>query len=97
MEGQEEDSGESSSEESSDAPAATQQRSRPSQSQNADDSALYSGGVYKSSMFKLQVGELLAEVRPNYEKRLGGVDQALHRLNSLIEGIQRREMLPVCS
>lgn len=93
-----EESDDSSSEEStSNAPAATQKRPRPAQSHNADDSALYSGGVYKSSMFKLQVDELLAEVQPNYEKRLGGVDQALHRLNSLIEGIQGREMLPVGS
>jgi U3 small nucleolar RNA-associated protein 22 len=48
------DAAESSSEESTtnDAPVTKQ---KPSRSQGADDSALYSGGVYKSSMFKLQV------------------------------------------
>jgi len=92
-----EESGDSSEEESThDAPAIKQKRPRPRQSQDVDESALYSGGLYKSSIFKLQVDEMLAEVRPNYEKRLAGVDQALHRLNSLIEGIEGREFLPVC-
>lgn len=59
------------------------------------DSALYAGGLYKSSMFKLQVDELLNEVRPNYEKRAAGIKSALHQLKNAIEGIEDREPLPV--
>ncbi|KAF7883855.1 hypothetical protein EAF00_011167 [Botryotinia globosa] len=57
------------------------------------DAALYSGGLYKSSMFKLQVDELLNEVRPNYEKRAAGIKSALHQLKNAIEGIEDHEPL----
>jgi U3 small nucleolar RNA-associated protein 22 len=60
-----------------------------------DDAALYAGGLYKSSLFKLQVDELLREVAPNYEKRFNGVTEALHKLKGLIEGIAAREPLSV--
>ena len=75
-------------------------QSRPTQSktkhtQDGDESAIYSGGVYKSSIFKLQVDEMLSEVRPNYQTRLGGVDDALRKLKGLIEGIEGREPLTV--
>lgn len=59
------------------------------------DSALYAGGLYKSSMFKLQIDELLNEVRPNYEKRAAGIKSALHQLKNVIEGIEDREPLPI--
>lgn len=61
------------------------------------DAALYAGGLYKSSMFKLQVDELLNEVRPNYEKRAAGIKSALHQLKNAIEGIEDREPLSVSS
>ncbi|KAM0126161.1 hypothetical protein ACHAP3_009398 [Botrytis cinerea] len=57
------------------------------------DAALYSGGLYKSSMFKLQVDELLNEVRPNYEKRAAGIKSALHQLKNAIEGLEDHEPL----
>ena len=76
-------------------PTRKQIQSKLSQLTNTDESALYSGGLYKSNMFKLQVDEMLAEVRPNYEKWMAGVDQALHKLNSLIEAVQDRATLPV--
>jgi U3 small nucleolar RNA-associated protein 22 len=69
--------------------------SQPSHTPDADESALYAGGLYKSSMFKLQIDEMLAEVQPNYEKRLRGADEALHKLKSIIEAIEDRELLPV--
>lgn len=59
------------------------------------DAALYSGGLYKSSMFKLQVDELLNEVRPNYEKRAAGIKSALHQLKNAIEGLEDHEPLLV--
>lgn len=61
------------------------------------DAALYAGGLYKSSMFKLQVDELLNEVRPNYEKRAAGIKSALHQLKNAIEGIDDGESLSVSS
>jgi U3 small nucleolar RNA-associated protein 22 len=60
-----------------------------------DDGALYAGGLYKSSLFELQVHELLREVQPNYEKRFRGLNDALHRLKGLIEGIEERNALSV--
>jgi len=69
--------------------------SRPTHKPKVDEGALYTGGLYKSSMFKLQIDELLAEVRPNYGKRSAGLDEALHRLNGLIEAIGDRPTLPV--
>ena len=68
---------------------------RPKRTLQGDEAAIYAGGNYKSSLFKLQVDELLSEVRPNYEKRLSGVDDALRRLKGLIEGIGERDALPV--
>jgi U3 small nucleolar RNA-associated protein 22 len=87
----------SSSSSPDEAPVALlkQTETRPKQTHDADDNALYAGSLYKSSLFKLQIDELMAEVRPNYEKRLKGVDDALRRLKSLIEAINQRDGLPV--
>lgn len=73
-----------------DGPVAGMKRNRE---QSA--SAPYAGEAYKSSLFKLQVDEMLTEVRPNYAKRLGPVDNALRKLKTLIEAIPGREPLPV--
>lgn len=62
---------------------------------DGDDAALYAGGLHKSSLFKLQVDELLREVAPNYEKRFSGLTEALHKLKGLIEGIEGRDTLSV--
>jgi U3 small nucleolar RNA-associated protein 22 len=71
---------------------------RPTHTKRAhgdDDAALYAGGIYKSSLFKLQVDELLREVAPSYEKRFGGLTETLHKLKGLIEGIEERDALSV--
>lgn len=60
-----------------------------------DHEAMYSVGLYKSSMFKLQLDNLLADVRPNYEKYQGTINGALHEVKALIEGIADREPLGV--
>lgn len=70
---------------------------KPSNMQSVDQSALYAAGQYKSSIFKLQVDEMLAELRPNYTKCMPAINQALHKIHSLIEAIEDREALPVCS
>lgn len=63
--------------------------------QDADQSALYAAGQYKSSIFKLQVDEMLAELQPNYTKRMPEINQALHSVHGLVETIEDREALPV--
>jgi hypothetical protein len=79
----------------SDKETANQPTTRHKQPNGVDESALYSGGLYNSSLFKLQIDEMLAQVQPNYEKRMPGVDDALRRLKTMIEAIEDREMLPV--
>ncbi|TVY42334.1 U3 small nucleolar RNA-associated protein [Lachnellula subtilissima] len=75
--------------------AQPQPHSQPKRAKDDDESALYAAGLYKSSMFKLQVDEMLAEVRPNYGKRFSGADDALRQLKSVIEAIEDREALSV--
>ena len=87
-------------ENSSDEAAAAQPettQSKPKRAQEDDDNAIYAGGLYKSSMFKLQVDEMLSEVQPKYEKRLTGVDDALRKLKGLIEGIESCDPVSVSS
>lgn len=86
----------SSAESEDDAPVTHPKKplARPRRA-DEDDSAIYAGGDYKSSLFKLQVDELLAEVKPNYEKRLRGVDEALRTLKGLIERIEERDPVSV--
>jgi len=54
------------------------------------DNAIYAGDLFKSSIFKLQVDEMLSEVKPNYEQRLNGVNDALKKLKGHIESIEGR-------
>lgn len=83
--------------ESSDDDVVNPTATRPKHAQDVDQSALYSGGLYNSSMFKLQIDEMLSQIQLNYEKRMPGVDEALRQLKTLIEEIEDRDMLPVCS
>lgn len=59
--------------------------------------APFAGDAYNSSLFKLQVEEMLVEVKPNYAKRLGPVGNTLRKLKTFIEAIPDREELPVSS
>jgi U3 small nucleolar RNA-associated protein 22 len=79
---------------SKDAPAMLNP-TRTKRAQDGDDAALHAGALYKSSLFKLQVDELLREVTPKYEKRFGGLTEALHKLKGLVEGIEERGALSV--
>lgn len=47
-------------------------------------------GFYKSSFFKLQMDELLTGLRPNYEKQLSKLQDALHKLKDAIENLPER-------
>ena len=46
-------------------------------------------------MFKLQMDELLAEIQPDYERRLKKVEKALYKLKRILERIPDREPMPV--
>ncbi|KAK5257197.1 U3 snoRNP protein [Cryomyces antarcticus] len=61
----------------------------------AMEDGAYLGEVYKSSMFKLQVDELLDQIRPKYGKKEAPAEAALRTLKSIIERIPDREPLPV--
>jgi hypothetical protein len=77
------------------ADSVSHKRRKLDHTQDDNNDAIFAGGLYKSSVFKLKVDEMLAEVQPNYEKRASVIDDALHRLKGLIEGIEDREALPV--
>jgi hypothetical protein len=62
---------------------------------DSDLTAIRTGDMSISSMFKLQVDEMLLAVQPNYAKIMGSVDKALRRLKILIESIEDREPLTV--
>ncbi|KAL3458490.1 Nrap protein [Aspergillus heterothallicus] len=47
-------------------------------------------GVYKSSLFKLQLDDLVSESRPNYDKQLAALKDTLHGLKDLIEHLPDR-------
>ncbi|KAL1303251.1 hypothetical protein AAFC00_006665 [Neodothiora populina] len=53
--------------------------------------AAYTGGTFKSNMFKLQVDEMLAQIRPRHGKRETSAEEALHKLKKAIELIPARE------
>jgi len=56
---------------------------------SADNNASVSltGGTFKSNMFKLQVDEMLAEIRPKHGKKEAAAEEALHKLKGIIEGL----------
>ncbi|KIW00895.1 uncharacterized protein PV09_07647 [Verruconis gallopava] len=48
------------------------------------------GETYKSNIFKLQVDDLLQEVRPKYTPKDKAIERALRKLKSIIENIPER-------
>lgn len=56
---------------------------------------VYTAEVYKSNMFKLQVDELLEQVRPKYGKKEAPAENAMRTLKAIIEQIPSREPLSV--
>ncbi|OOF98502.1 hypothetical protein ASPCADRAFT_204198 [Aspergillus carbonarius ITEM 5010] len=51
-------------------------------------------GFYKSSFFKLQLDELLNELRPNYDYQVARLQDTLHQLKTLIECLPERSPKP---
>ncbi|OJJ43343.1 hypothetical protein ASPZODRAFT_918659 [Penicilliopsis zonata CBS 506.65] len=50
----------------------------------------FTGGLYKSSFFKLQMDELLTDLRPNYEKQGSRAHEILHKLKEIIENLAEK-------
>jgi len=61
-----------------------------------EDYSLYADGVQKSHLLKLQIDDLVTQLRPNYEKRANSIDSALRVLKHSIEAIEDREPVSVC-
>lgn len=58
---------------------------------------VYTAEVYKSNMFKLQVDELLEQVRPKYAKKEAPAENAMRTLKAIIERMPSRGSLSVRS
>jgi U3 small nucleolar RNA-associated protein 22 len=77
--------------------SALRQTKRPKRSsgsnvaQNGSFGGVYTEEVYKSNLFKLQVDELLEQVKPNFQTVEAKLNDLLRSLKSLIENIPNRE------
>lgn len=56
---------------------------------------VFTSGTFKSNMFKLQVDELLEQVRPRHGKKEAAAESALHKLKTTIDEIPARSPLSV--
>lgn len=66
------------------------QKPAPKTSQASASASAYASGTFKSNMFKLQVDELLGQIRPRHGKREAAAEAALHALKTSIEQIPAR-------
>jgi U3 small nucleolar RNA-associated protein 22 len=57
---------------------------------------VYTAESFKSNMFKLQLDELLDQVKLKYGKKEASAENAMRTLKTIIEQIPSREPLPVC-
>jgi len=57
---------------------------------------VYTAESFKSNMFKLQLDELLDQVKLKYGKKEAPAENAMRTLKTIIEQIPTREPLPVC-
>ena len=55
----------------------------------------YTSESFKSNMFKLQVDELLEQVKPKFGKKEAPAENAMRTLKTIIEQIPSRDALPV--
>ncbi|KAF7187756.1 U3 small nucleolar RNA-associated protein 22 [Pseudocercospora fuligena] len=70
-------------------PTKSDTRRKPDRALQAGANA-YANGSYKSNVFKLQVDELLTQVRPRQGQREGNAEAALHKLKKTVEQIPQR-------
>lgn len=74
----------------------TKKPTKPKQASSLEaSSAAYTGGTFKSNMFKLQVDQMLQSIRPRQGKREATAAEALHKLKKQIDSIPARDALPL--
>ncbi|KAF1839666.1 Nrap protein [Decorospora gaudefroyi] len=56
---------------------------------------VYTAEMFKSNIFKLQVDELLDQVKPKYGKKEAPAENAMRTLKTIIEQIPSRDPLPI--
>ena len=75
---------------------ATSASKPPKKSAPSLQDGVYTVESFKSNMFKLQVDELLDQVKLKYGKKEAPAENAMRTLKTIIEQIPSREPLPVC-
>jgi U3 small nucleolar RNA-associated protein 22 len=85
-------------EESKSAPAvkATNTSQPPKRPAASLQDGVYTSESFKSNLFKLQVDELLDQVKLRYGKKEASAENAMRTLKTVIEQIPSRDALPVC-
>lgn len=76
------------------APTVSAQKAPKRPAATLQDGA-YTSESFKSNMFKLQVDELLEQVKPKYGKKEAPAENAMRTLKEIIESIPNREALSV--
>ena len=76
-------------------PAAKQ--AKKAHNTNTEENLQALGDVYqyKSNIFKMEMKEMLTEVRINYKKRMAPAERILHLLKGVIDNIPQREGVTV--
>ena len=80
-------------------PTALNKVAKPNRKRPDDvpQDGVYTAEVYKSNAFKLQIDELLQQVKPKYGKKEAPAELAMRNLKTIIERIPSRGPLSVCS
>ncbi|KAF2277561.1 pre-rRNA processing protein Utp22 [Westerdykella ornata] len=78
-------------------PAFKEAQPKPSHTKSdlALQDGVYTSEVFKSNIFKLQVDELLDQVRFKYGKKTALVETAMRKIKTIIEQLPSREPLPI--
>jgi U3 small nucleolar RNA-associated protein 22 len=74
---------------------ATSESKPPKRPALSMQDGVYTAETFKSNMFKLQVDELLDQVKLKYGKREAPAENAMRTLKTIIEQIPDRDPLPV--
>ncbi|KAE9975391.1 hypothetical protein BLS_002620 [Venturia inaequalis] len=75
-------------------PKASKTKAAPRKMGDANGTA-YNGEAFKSNLFKLQVDELLDQVRPVYTRKNDSIESAVRTLKTIIEQIPARKPVSV--
>lgn len=82
-------------EKASDKPKTSKIKAAPRKMGDGNGTA-YNGEVFKSNLFKLQVDELLDQVRPVHTRKDDSIESAVRTLKTIIEEIPARTPASVC-